>query len=86
MKNGSPGMAFENYASRIVSLNNCDTFIKPPADFKELSRLTVFEGEMQQKMVVKSKFSQFNDKRFYFSNGITSLPLPHSYLKELVEF
>ena len=49
-------MDFEHYASRIVSLNNCDTFIKPPADFKEVSRQTVFETEMQQRTVVKTKF------------------------------
>ena len=64
-------MNFEIYASRIVSLNNCDTFIKPRADFKEVSRLTVFEGEIQQKAVVKTKFSQFNDKVFYFLERMT---------------
>ena len=64
-------MNSEIYANRIVSLNNCDTFIKPPADFKEVSRLTVFEGQIQQKAVVKTKFSQFNDKMFYFLEGIT---------------
>ena len=64
-------MNSEIYASRIVSLNNCDTFIKPPADFKEVSRLTVSEGQIQQKAVVKTKFSQFNDKMFYFLEGIT---------------
>ena len=64
-------MNSEIYASRIVSLNNCDTFIKPPADFKEVSRLTVFEGQIQQKAVVKTKFSQFNDKMCYFLEGIT---------------
>ena len=30
IKKGSPGMDFENYVSRIISLNNCDTFVKPP--------------------------------------------------------
>ena len=38
IKRGSPVMDFEHYASRIVSLSSCDTFIKPPADFKEVSR------------------------------------------------
>lgn len=75
IKNYSPAMDFENFANRIVSLNNCDTFIKPPADFKEVSRLTLADGETQQEKVVKTKFSQFNDKRFYFSGGITSLPV-----------
>ena len=41
---------------------------------------------MQKKTVAKSKFSQINDKRFYFADGITSLPLSHSHLQELVDF
>ena len=31
-------------------------------------------------------FSQFNNKRFYFADGITSLPLSHPYVKELNKF
>ena len=36
--------------------------------------LTVVDSEMQLKIVVKTKFSQFNDKTFYLSDSITSLP------------
>ena len=79
-------MNFENYTKRLVSLTNFYTFEKPPANYKEVSRLTAFQGEMEKKTVTKTKFLQFNDKRFYFSDGITSLPLSHPYLKELVEF
>ena len=39
-------------------------FEKPKADMKQMSRLTVIDGEMQQKTVTKSTFSQLNDKRF----------------------
>ena len=39
-------------------------FEKPKADMKQMSRLTVIDGEMQQKTVTKSTFFQFNDKRF----------------------
>lgn len=39
-------MNFENYAKRLVSLTNFDTFTKSAADFKGVSRLTVFQGEM----------------------------------------
>ena len=86
IKKGSSGMNFENYAERLVSSANFDTFEKPPANYKEVPRLTVFQGKMQKKTVSKTKFSQFNDKRFYFFDGITSLPLSHPYLKEPVEF
>ena len=35
------------------------------------------------KLVSKVQFGQLNDKRFYFSNGIISLPYGHPYLEEL---
>ena len=35
------------------------------------------------KSVSKVKFEQLNDKRFYFSNGLVSLPYGHPYLEEL---
>ena len=41
---------------------------------------------MTTHQIVKSKFSQLNDKRFYFPNAIVSLPFGHSALNELDEF
>ena len=38
---------------------------------------------MQMKSVSKVQFEQLNDKRFYFSNGLVSLPYGHPYLEEL---
>ena len=70
---GSTGLGFENISQRIKSLVNFDTFEKPPAHFKEVSRFTVVTGEMEKKTVIKSKFSEINDKRFYFPDGILSL-------------
>ena len=78
-------MNFENYASRIVSLTNF-VFENSPGENKEVSRLTVHQGETHKRTLVKTKFSQFNKKRFYFSNGITSLSLSHSCDKELSEY
>ena len=86
IKKGSSEINFENYASRIVSLTNFDLFEKPPAKYKEVSRLTVHQGEMQKRTSVKTNFSQFNEKRFYFSSGITSLPLFHPCLKKLAGY
>ena len=79
-------MNFENYTKRLVSLTNFYTFEKPPANYKEVSRLTAFQGKIQKETITKTKFLQFNDKKFYFLDGITSLPLSYRYLKELVEF
>ena len=52
---------------------------KPPAEYKEVSRFSVHQGEMVKKTVVKTKFSQLNDKRFYF-------PFDHKNLKEIDDF
>ena len=51
-----------------------------------MSKLTVDKGEMVKKTVKKTKFSQLNDKRFYFQNGILSLPFGHQNLKEMDDF
>ena len=80
-KKGSSAMNFENYAERIVSLTNFDYFKKKTAEYKEVFRLPVDHGQMQKKTSLKTRLSQFNDKRFYFSNGVT-LPLHHPLLKD----
>ena len=41
---------------------------------------------MQQKTVPKTKFSQFNNKWFYYSDDVTSLPLSHPDLKDLNDY
>ena len=48
IEKGSPGMNFENYAERLVSLTNFDMFTNPAVDFKEVLRLNVFQGEIQK--------------------------------------
>ena len=42
-------MEFKNFANRIKSLVNFDTFQKPLAEYKEVSRFTLFQGEMKKK-------------------------------------
>ena len=78
-------MGVENFAQRIRSLVNFDTFKKPPADTKQVSRLTVAVGEMVKTSVAKNKFSQINDKRFYFPNDF-SLLFHHPLLSKIDEF
>ena len=79
-------MEFDNYADRIKSLVNFDTFEKPPGEYKEVARFTVKQGEMVKTTVSKTKFSQLNDKRFYFLDGILSLPYGHQSLHEIDKF
>ena len=51
-----------------------------------MSRLTAVADEMVKTTVMKNKFSQLNDKRFYFQNGIVSLPFYHPNLAKINEF
>ena len=85
IKKGSSALGFENFSQRIKSLDHVDTFQRNPVDLKEVSRLTVKAGEMKKETVIKNKFSQINDKRFHFLDGILSLPFYHTNLKELNE-
>ena len=57
IKKGSSGMGFENFSQRIKLLVNFDTFEKTPAEYKQVSRLTVVQGKMVKKTVAKTKFS-----------------------------
>ena len=44
--------------------------------------LLVVAGEMVRTTVTKRSFSQLNDKRFYFPDGVVSLPFNHPFLVE----
>ena len=79
-------MEFSNYANRLNSLVNFDTDEKLPAEYIEVLQFTVKQGEMTKTTVQKNKFSQINDKRFYFPNGILSLSYGHQALAEIEEF
>ena len=46
-------------------------------------RFQVINESMQMKSVCKVQLGQLNDKKFYFSNGILSLPYGHPYLEHL---
>ena len=79
-------MEYENYAERIKPLFDFKTYKKPKLDMKELVRISVKKGEMTTHKITKTKFSQLNDKRFHFPNGILSLPFGHSSLNEIDEY
>ena len=54
--------------------------------YKKVSKVTVVAGEMVKISVIKKKFSQLNDKRFYFLDGIVSLPFHLPVLAEINQF
>ena len=86
VKKGSSAMEYENYAERIKPLYEFDSFKKSKKDMKKVVRISVKKGEMTSHQIVKSKFSQLNDKRFYFPNSTISLPYGHQALDELDQY
>ena len=79
-------MDYKNYAERIKPFINFETYKKPKADIKDTVRISVKKGEMTTPKIKKSKFSQLNDKCFYFPNAIVSLPFGHISLREIDEY
>ena len=79
-------MDYQNYTERIKPLYDFETFEPPRLDEKEAVRIGTKNSEMTTYRIRKTKFSQLNDKRFYFPNAVLSLPIGHSALKELDEY
>ena len=78
-------MDFENYAERIKPLYDFQLYKKPKVNNKNIVRISVKKGKMTTHTIKKKNFSQLNDKRFYFPNGIISLPFGHIYSEEIEE-
>ena len=76
-------MDFDSYSERLSDLN------KFPRDYiknsqKNLQKMSqIIHESMQMKSVSKVQFVQSNDNRFYFPNGLISLPFGHPYLENL---
>ena len=85
VKKGTPGMMFENYAARIKRLR-CDLNKSEPIETIKQKRLEVQNTNMKMKTVAKVKFARLNDKRYYFSDGIISLPFGHPLLTKVREY
>ena len=80
------GMDFDSYSSRLSDLTEYfDNFIIKPNQVKriEQKRFQIKDESMQMTTIHKVQFGQLNDKRFYFSNGITSLPFGHPHLEKV---
>ena len=86
IKKGSPGMEYENYAERIKPLIDFNSFVKPRPDIKDVVRISAKKGETTTHKIRKNKFSQLNDKRFYFPNAIVSVPFGHFSFAEIEEY
>ena len=78
-------MDFESYANRITPLRSLDC---QKDERKKIIQkmLQVKNTNMITTSVNKVKFASLSDKRYYFSDGIVSLPYGHPLLKEVREY
>ena len=82
----TPGMDFDSYSARLSDLTEYYTeFLHKKSSVKEIEqkRFQIVDESMQMKSISKVQFGQLNDKRFYFSNGVTSLPYGHPSLEKV---
>ena len=83
LKKYTRGMDFDSYSARLASLNKFSKEYIKMLKKIEQKRFQIINESMPMKSVSKVQFGQLNDKRFYFSNGIISLPYGHRYLENL---
>ena len=77
MKKNSPGMDFEAYSERLATLHKYCFESKPKKI--EQKRFQIINDSMQMKS------AGLNDKRFYFHDGIVSLPFGNFLLNKVRE-
>ena len=84
VRRDSEGMSFDAYANRITSLKQLDC----KNDKKKITqkRFQVKNTNMMMMSVNKVQFASLNYKRYYFSDGILSLPFGHPSLSELRDY
>ena len=85
LKKSTYDMDFDSCSNRLSDLTEfSNEFLSKPNKVEKIEqrRFQVINESMQMKSVSKVQFGQLNDKRFYFSNGIMSLPFGHPYLEE----
>ena len=85
VRRDTEGMSFESYASQIKDLR-LDLKNEEKKEKIVQKRLQVKNTEMIMTRINKVKFASLNDKRYYFSDGIVSLPFTHPSLQKITEF
>ena len=85
IKKGTPGMDFNAYCSKLRNITEYfDSYYKEQKSKKlKQKRFQVINDAMQMNTVDKIQFGQLNDKRFYFPNGIVSLPFGHFLFNDI---
>ena len=77
-------MDFESFASRIMDVREY-TYSQKRAKQITQMRFQVKRTDMKLTTINKTQFAGLNDKRYYLTDGSTSMPYGHSLLAELNE-
>ena len=85
VRKNTKGIDFQRYADRIKDLR-LDLKAEIVQEKVIQKRLQVKNTEMIMTSSNKVKFAQLNDKRYYFSDGIVSLPFGHPLLEKVREY
>ena len=85
LKKGPKGMEFKNYAKRINSVRDIETFGQLSQEKQGRFRFSVKNNKIIPEETQKPKLAQINDKGYYFTDGIVSLPFSHPFLKNIVK-
>ena len=75
-------MNFEAFAGRIMDIREYSYAEKLPKTITQ-KRFQIKNTIMQMTAVRRKQFAGLNNKRFYLSDGITSLPYGHFLLSEI---
>ena len=84
VRKDTTGMNFESYAMRINTLRESDDKKEEKKNCKK--RLQVKGTNTTMTSVNKVQLAKLNDKRYYFSDGIVSLPFGHPALNKEREY
>ena len=76
-------MDLEAYSETLATLHECCFESKPKKI--EQKRFQIKNDSMQMKSVKKTQFAGLNNKRFYFHDGIVSLPFQQFLLNKVRE-
>ena len=76
-------MDFEAYSSRLLPLHK---FCGQGPKRIQQKRFQVLNNKMQMVSVNKTQFAGLNDERFYFYDGIVSLPFSNNNMVIIITF
>ena len=77
-------MDFSAYCSKLANISDYfESYINENKTKIKQKRFQIINDAMQMNTVNKIQFGQLNDQRFYFPNGIVSLPFGHFLFDEM---